>query len=88
MLLKAANSHPNRVLNFLEQLFYDADLISQYSDSQLLSYEKSFVKGLSEAHAQKMIETFMQNAMLIIDSHFELRILILSTLSKLTNIQS
>jgi hypothetical protein len=39
-------------------------------------------------HAQEMIETFMQNAMLMIDSHFELRILMLSILSKFTNIKS
>ena len=35
-----------------------------------------------------MIETFMQNAQLLVDNHFELRSIILSILSKLTIIKS
>jgi len=49
--LEAANSHPNKALDFLEALFYDAERISQFSEHALDTYEEQFVRGFNEAHA-------------------------------------
>jgi hypothetical protein len=51
-------------------------------------YEEQFVKGLSQQQAVEKMETFMQNAMLMIDNHPEMRTIMLSVLCKLTNIRT
>ena len=87
--LEAANSHPNRALEFLKQLYVDADKIKQAQATQTQSvFIQSFTKAKDTHTIKENIETFMQHAQLLVDNHFELRNIILSILSKLTIIKS
>jgi len=82
--LEAANSHPNQALKFLQALYMDAETISGAHESSISGLEDAFRKGKDTNQIQEMIETFMQNAQLLVDNHFEFRSIILSILSKLT----
>lgn len=87
--LEAANSHPNKALEFLKQLYVDADRIKQVQATQSQSvFVQSFTKAKDTHTIKENIETFMQHAQLLVDNHFELRSIILSILSKLTIIRS
>ena len=87
--LEAANSHPNRAIEFLKQLYVDTERVKfvQKHRNQVV-FEKSFTGQDDDATIQENIETFMQHAQLLIDSNFELRGILLSILSKLTIIRS
>ena len=85
--LEVAISHPNKALEYLELLFYDADRISHITDIKHESFQEQLFQDLDEATAKEMIETFMQNTILMIDSSREYCVLIISMLAKLTNIK-
>ena len=61
-------------------------MIAQISDTDKL--DENFSRNLDEVKCKNMIETFMQNAMLLVDNHFELRKIMLSILCKLTIIKT
>lgn len=52
------------------------------------NFNDLFAKGKDELLANDQIETFMQNAMLLIDSHHEMRNIMLSILCRLTIIKA
>ena len=82
-----ANSHPNNALEYLKELYKDADLITAMQFGKKSVLEKQFTKSRDQVVIKETIETFMQNAQLLVDSHFDLRSIILSILSKLTIIK-
>lgn len=51
-VLEKANSHPNKALDYLKSLFYDADRISQYSDNVLQNFEEIFARDQNESQTQ------------------------------------
>jgi hypothetical protein len=58
-ILEKANSHPNKALDYLKSLFYDADRISQYSDNVLTNFEEIFARDQNESQTQQKIDSFM-----------------------------
>lgn len=85
--LEVAISHPNKALEYLELLFYDAERISHITDIKTENFQEQLFQDLDEATAKEMIETFMQNTILMIDSNQEYCVLIISMLAKLTNVK-
>ena len=82
-----AESHPNNALEYLKELNKDADLITAMQNDKRSNLENQFTISQDQVVIKETIETFMQNAQLLVDSHFDLRSIILSILSKLTIIK-
>ena len=78
--LEAANSHPQHALNHLKQLTKDSDKILD----KLEIVEINFGADMKDIEIEEAIETFMQNAYLLIDNHFELQSIMLTVLAKLS----
>ena len=67
--LEAANNHPMRALKFLKQLFNDAERVKYVQKNRSSNvFIKSFTGNDDEQTIQDYIETFMQNAQLLIDN--------------------
>jgi hypothetical protein len=66
--IEAANSHQAKALDYLHDLSRDVDEIIE----KIHIIEQSFAPDLDDAEIDDKIETFMQNALLIIDDHEEL----------------
>ena len=87
--LEAANSHPNKALQFLKLLYEDAEKIAfmQKEDRSQSVFVQSFTRAKDTHTIMENIETFMQHAQLLVDNHYELRNIILQILAKLTTIR-
>ena len=60
--LEAANSHPNKALTFLKQLYVDADKIKLVQATQSQSvFVQSFTRSKDTHTIRENIETFMQH---------------------------
>ena len=81
--LEAANSHPSSALIHLKQLAKDVDIVLD----KLEIVEANFGGSMDNNFIEESIETFMQNAQLLIDNHFELQNIMLTVLSKLSIIK-
>ena len=57
-----ANSHPNNALEYLKELYIDAEKMSAAQMNQKGSLEKQFTRTRDDVQIREMIETFMQNA--------------------------
>lgn len=82
--IEAANSHPQKALYYLKKLSKDADQLVDKLDI----LEINFTTGLDDDEIEENIETFMQNAQLVIDNHFELQSLMLTVLAKLSIVRN
>ena len=78
--VEAANGHPSFALDHLHDLSKDVDELVE----KIHMIENHFAPGKEKAEIQEMIETFMQNTLLLIDNHFELQTIMLSVLAKLS----
>ena len=57
-----ANSHPNNALEYLKELYKDADQITAMQSVKKSVLEKQFTKTRDQVVIKETIETFMQNA--------------------------
>jgi len=81
--LEAANSHPSFALDHLKDLVDNVNLVIE----KVEMVEEHFVVGMEEHEVQEGMETFLQQAQLLVDNNFELQSIMLSILAKLSIIK-